>query len=89
MGKKTSLKSNLAMMLDSSSKDEGEREPDNSSPHDLLRKKFFIYRNEKRLDLDENPLNWWEVNGCQFTILSKLACRYLSPPPANYLVELG
>ncbi|GBP16740.1 hypothetical protein EVAR_13358_1 [Eumeta japonica] len=46
-GKKTCLKSDLAMMLDSSSEDEGEGEPDNSSPDDLLRKELVIYRNKK------------------------------------------
>ncbi|GBP64434.1 hypothetical protein EVAR_19886_1 [Eumeta japonica] len=81
--KKTCIKSDLAMMLDSSSEDEGEGEPDNSSADAFLRKELLIYRIKKRQDLDENPLNWWKVNRCEFKILSKLACRYLSPPPAN------
>ncbi|GBP12136.1 Zinc finger BED domain-containing protein 4 [Eumeta japonica] len=37
-GKKICLKSDLAMMVDSSSEDEGEGEPDNSSPDAFLRK---------------------------------------------------
>ncbi|GBP89910.1 Zinc finger BED domain-containing protein 4 [Eumeta japonica] len=45
--KKTCLKSDLAMMLDSSSEDEGEGEPDNSSPDVFLRKELVIYRNKK------------------------------------------
>ncbi|KAL3283842.1 hypothetical protein HHI36_018012 [Cryptolaemus montrouzieri] len=49
-GKKTCLKSDLAMVLDSSREVEGE--PDNSSPDALLRKEFVIYRNKKTLDLD-------------------------------------
>ncbi|GBP10745.1 hypothetical protein EVAR_6300_1 [Eumeta japonica] len=47
-GKKTCLKSDLAMMLDSPSEDEGEGEPNNSSPDDLLRKEIVIYRNKKK-----------------------------------------
>ncbi|GBP94843.1 hypothetical protein EVAR_65010_1 [Eumeta japonica] len=46
-GKKTCLKSDLAMMLDSSSEDEGEGEPDNSSPDDLLRKELVIIVTKK------------------------------------------
>ncbi|XP_072929650.1 zinc finger BED domain-containing protein 4-like [Epargyreus clarus] len=82
-GKKTCLTRDLAMMLVSSSEDEGEGEPDTSSPDALLRKELVMYRSKKRLDLDENPLNWWKVNRCEFKILSKIACRYLSPPPAS------
>ncbi|GBP72354.1 Zinc finger BED domain-containing protein 4 [Eumeta japonica] len=81
--KKICLKSDLAVMLDSLSEDEGEGEPDNSSPDALLHKQLIIYRNKKRLNLDESSLNWWKVNCCEFKILSKLACRYLSPPPAS------
>ncbi|XP_033229733.1 zinc finger BED domain-containing protein 4-like [Belonocnema kinseyi] len=62
MGNKSGFKSDLAMMLDSSSEDEGEGEPDDSSPDIFLRKELVMYRNKKRLDLDENPLNWWKVN---------------------------
>lgn len=46
-GKKTCLKSDLAIMLNSSSEDEDEGEPDNSSPDALLRKELLIYRNKK------------------------------------------
>lgn len=80
---KTCLKSDLAMMLDSSSEDDGEDELDKSSPNILIRKELVIYRGKKRLNLDENPLNWWKVHHCELKILSKLARRYLSPPPAS------
>ncbi|KAL3268474.1 hypothetical protein HHI36_007585 [Cryptolaemus montrouzieri] len=80
---RTCSESDLSMMLESSSEDEGEGEPDNSSPDAILRREFVIYRNKIRLDLDENPVIWFKVNRCEFNILSKLACTYLSPPPAS------
>ncbi|XP_033218096.1 zinc finger BED domain-containing protein 4-like [Belonocnema kinseyi] len=34
-------------------------------------------------DLDENPLNWWKVNQSELKILSEIARRFLSSPPAS------
>ncbi|KAF5306418.1 hypothetical protein FQA39_LY08927 [Lamprigera yunnana] len=56
---KSCLKSDLAMMLDSSSEDGSQEETsDNSDPGAILKKELLQYRNKKRINVSENPLNW-------------------------------
>lgn len=81
--RKPCLKSDLAMMLDSSSEDESQETSENGSPDAVLKKELLSYRNKKRVNISENPLKWWSVNRSEFKILSGIACRFLSPPPAS------
>ncbi|KAJ3658741.1 hypothetical protein Zmor_010464 [Zophobas morio] len=77
------LKNDLAMMLDSSSEDESQEISENGSPDAVLKKELFSYRNKARLNINENPLKWWSVNRTELKILSGIARRFLSPPPAS------
>lgn len=81
--RKPCLKSDLAMMLDSSSEDESQETSENGSPDAVLKKELLSYRNKKRVNISENPLKWWSVNRSEFKILSGIARRFLSPPPAS------
>lgn len=77
------LKNDLAMMLDSSSEDESQERPENSSSDPVLKKELLSYRNKKRININENPLKWWSVHREDLKILSTIARRFLSPPPAS------
>ncbi|KAJ3661175.1 hypothetical protein Zmor_005584 [Zophobas morio] len=81
--RKPCLKSDLAMMLDSSSEDESQEISENGSPDAVLKKELLSYRNKARLNINENPLKWWSVNRTELKILSGIARRFLSPPPAS------
>ncbi|XP_063913315.1 uncharacterized protein LOC135129975 [Zophobas morio] len=81
--RKPCLKSDLAMMLDSSSEDESQEISENGSPDAVLKKELLSYRNKARLNINENPLKWWSVNRTELKILSVIARRFLSPPPAS------
>ncbi|KAJ3654653.1 hypothetical protein Zmor_013827 [Zophobas morio] len=81
--RKPCLKSDLAMMLDSSSEDESQEISEYDSPDAVLKKELLSYRNKARLNINENPLKWWSVNRTELKILSGIARRFLSPPPAS------
>ncbi|XP_063931353.1 uncharacterized protein LOC135143417 [Zophobas morio] len=81
--RKPCLKSDLAMMLDSSSEDESQEISENGSPDAVLKKELLSYRNKARLNINENPLKWWSVNRSELKILYGIARRFLSPPPAS------
>ncbi|CAG9570380.1 unnamed protein product [Danaus chrysippus] len=66
--KKPCLKNDLAMMLDSSSEDESQDEPENSSVEAVLKKELLAYRTKKRINVSENPLNWWSVHRGEFKV---------------------
>lgn len=71
-------------MLDSSSEDETENEPENASSIEaLLNKELLAYRTQKRINVDENPLNWWRVHREEFKVLSPIVRRFLSAPPGS------
>ncbi|XP_055905827.1 zinc finger BED domain-containing protein 4-like [Eupeodes corollae] len=75
---KACFRSDMTMMLDSSTEDEGEGESDNNNNDDVT---------ETRLELNNNPLDWWKAHQTDFKRLSKVALRYLSLPPASVLSE--
>ncbi|KAF5297268.1 hypothetical protein FQA39_LY12107 [Lamprigera yunnana] len=56
---KSFLKSDLVMMLDSSNKDGSQDKTSDNSDHGaILKKELLQYRNKKRINVSENPLNW-------------------------------
>lgn len=71
------------MMLDSSSEDESQDEPENSSVEAVLKKELLAYRTKKRINVSENPLNWWSVHRGEFKVLSPIVRRFLSAPPGS------
>ncbi|XP_063924783.1 zinc finger BED domain-containing protein 4-like [Zophobas morio] len=81
--RKPCLKSDLAMMLDSSIEDESQEISENGCPDAALKKELLSYRNKTRVNTSENPLKWWSVNSNELKILSGIARRFLSPPPAS------
>ncbi|XP_026736461.1 zinc finger BED domain-containing protein 4-like [Trichoplusia ni] len=84
--KKPCLKNDLAMMLDSSSEDESQDEPENSSVEVVLKKELLAYRTKKekkRINVSENPLNWWSVHRGEFKVLSPIVRRFLSAPTGS------
>ncbi|XP_063900926.1 zinc finger BED domain-containing protein 4-like [Zophobas morio] len=81
--RKPCLKSDLAMMLDSSSEDESQEISENGCPDAVLKKELLSYRNKTSLNINENPLKWWSVNRSELKILSGIARRFLTPPPAS------
>nr|CAH7728675.1 unnamed protein product [Callosobruchus chinensis] len=70
-------------MLDSSSEDESQDEPENGSIAAVLKKELLAYRNKKRINVNENPLNWWSVHRGEFKVLSPIVRRFLSAPPGS------
>lgn len=56
--RKPCLKGDLAMMLESSSEDESQEETSDISPGAVLKKELLSYRNKKRINVSESPLNW-------------------------------
>lgn len=81
--RKSCLKNDLAMMLDSSSEDECQEIPEIGSTEAILKKELLSYRTKKRVNVDENPLKWWSVHREEFKILSSIARRFLSTPPGS------
>ncbi|XP_022823853.1 zinc finger BED domain-containing protein 4-like [Spodoptera litura] len=81
--RKSCLISDLAKMLDSSSDDESWETPEIVSPDAMLKKELHSFRNKKRISLNENPLKWWSVNQCELKLLSQIARKFLSAPPAS------
>ncbi|GBP92744.1 hypothetical protein EVAR_100502_1 [Eumeta japonica] len=69
------------MILDSSSDDESQKTPEINNPDVILKKELL--RNKKRINLNECPLKWWSVNQSEFKLLSKMARKFLSAPPAS------
>lgn len=72
-GRQFCSKSDLAMMLDSSSEDDSHQEtPEILSPDAILKKKLLTFRNKKRINLNENPLKLWSgnqsegINECEY-----------------------
>ncbi|GBP82509.1 hypothetical protein EVAR_64031_1 [Eumeta japonica] len=82
-GRQSCLISDLAMILDSSSDDESQKTPEINSPDVILKKELLTFRNKKRINLNECPLKWWSVNQSEFKLLSKMARKFLSAPPAS------
>ncbi|CAH2091123.1 unnamed protein product [Euphydryas editha] len=76
------LKNDLARMLDSS-EDESEETQENDSPEAMLKKQLLTYRLKKRVNVDDNPLQWWSVHRDELNLLSPMARRFLSAPPAS------
>jgi len=81
--RKSCLTNDLAMMLDSSSEDESRETPENGSAEAVLKKELLSYRIKKRIKVDENPLKWWGVHREELKLLSPIARRFLSTPPAS------
>lgn len=81
--KKPCLQNDLAMMLDSSSEDESQDEPENGSIEAVFKKELLAYRTKKRINVNENPLNWWSVHRGEFKLLSPIVRRFLSAPPGS------
>ncbi|GBP58311.1 hypothetical protein EVAR_11591_1 [Eumeta japonica] len=82
-GRQSCLISDLAMILDSSSDDESQKTPEINNPDVILKKELLTFRNKKRINLNECPLKWWSVNQSEFKLLSKMARKFLSAPPAS------
>ncbi|GBP61814.1 hypothetical protein EVAR_88738_1 [Eumeta japonica] len=82
-GRQSCLISDLAMILDSSSDDESQKTPAINSPDVILKKELLTFRNKERIKLNECPLKWWSVNQSEYKLLSKLARKFLSAPPAS------
>ena len=82
---KPSLLDHLALILESSSEDESQQT--SNSTEAAFKKELLTYRNEKRINLNENPLTWWRVHCQKFKILSTLARRFLSPSAASFQSE--
>ncbi|CAH2108848.1 unnamed protein product [Euphydryas editha] len=40
-------------------------------------------RFKKRVNVDDNPLQWWSVHRDELNLLSPMARRFLSAPPAS------
>lgn len=79
-----SLITNLARILDSSSDGEGsdvECEPEDTMLCEI-KSQLKAYLKEKRISLEENPLDWWKSKS-KFDKLTDLARKYLSAPPAS------
>lgn len=38
---------------------------------------------KKRINVNENPLNWWSVLRGEFKVLSPIVRRFLSVPPGS------
>ncbi|GBP83066.1 Zinc finger BED domain-containing protein 4 [Eumeta japonica] len=70
--RKPCLQNDLAMMLDSSSEDESTEMLEKGSIEAVLKKKLLAYRTIKRINVDENPLNWWSVHRQEFKTLSPI-----------------
>ncbi|XP_046967590.1 zinc finger BED domain-containing protein 4-like [Vanessa cardui] len=81
--RKSCLKYELAMMLDSSSDDDSELIGENVSVETILKRELLSYRNKKRVNVYENPLKWWSVNREELKLLSEIARRFLSTPPGS------
>ncbi|GBP76773.1 Enoyl-CoA hydratase domain-containing protein 3, mitochondrial [Eumeta japonica] len=81
-GRQSCLISDLAMILDSSSDDESQKTEINN-PDVILKKELLTFRNKKRINLNECPLKWWSVNQSKYKLLSKMARKFLSAPPAS------
>ncbi|GBP80773.1 Zinc finger BED domain-containing protein 4 [Eumeta japonica] len=81
-GRQSCLISDLAMILDSSSDDESQKTPEINNP-DVILKELLIFGNKKQINLNECPLKWWSVNQSEFKLLSKMARKFLSAPPAS------
>lgn len=77
------LKNDLARMLDSSSEDESQETQENDSPEAVLKKQLLSYRLKKRVNVDEDPLKWWSGHQEELNLLSPIARRFLSTPPAS------
>ncbi|GBP51976.1 Zinc finger BED domain-containing protein 4 [Eumeta japonica] len=84
-GRQSCLISDLAMILDSSSDDESQKTPEINNPDVILKKELLTFRNKKRINLNECPLKWWSVNQSEYKLLSKMARKFLSAPPASVL----
>ena len=54
---------------------------------DQANKEMNKYLKLKRLELDEDPLNFWRINKDELPLLSKLSKIYLSPPPSSSASE--
>lgn len=77
------LSNDLALMLDSSSEDECEDSTENCGTDAILKKELLNYRTKKRVNVNENPLKWWDVHRQEFKILSPIVRRFLSTPPGS------
>ncbi|GBO99014.1 Zinc finger BED domain-containing protein 1 [Eumeta japonica] len=79
-----SLITNLARILDSSS--DGDNSGDETEPEDTIlcqiKSQLKSYLKEKRISLNENPLDWWKSKA-KFDKLTELARMYLSARPAS------
>ncbi|GBP22654.1 Zinc finger BED domain-containing protein 4 [Eumeta japonica] len=82
-GRQSCLIIDLAMIVDSSSDDESQKTPEINSPDVILKKELLTFRNKKRINLSECPLIWWSFNQSEFKLLSKMARKFLSAPPAS------
>ncbi|GBP15209.1 Zinc finger BED domain-containing protein 4 [Eumeta japonica] len=82
-GRQSCLISDLAMILDSSSDDESQKTPEINNTDVILKKELLTFRNKKRINLNECPLKWWSVNQSEYKLLSKMARKFLSAPPAS------
>ncbi|CAH2107120.1 unnamed protein product [Euphydryas editha] len=69
-------------MMDSSSEDEGEETQENDSPEVMIRKQLLTYR-LKKVNVDDKSLKWWRVHREELNLLSPIARRFLSAPPAS------
>lgn len=49
----------------------------------LYSKELLAYRTKKRINVNENPLNWWNVHRGEFKVLSPIVRRFLSAPPGS------
>ena len=70
-------------MLDSSSEDESEKIIKSYSTETIVKNELLCYRNKKRVNVDENPLKWWNVHREELKSLSPIARRFLSTPPGS------
>lgn len=57
--------------------------PEKGSIEAVLKKELLAYRTKKRLNVDENPLNWWSFHIQEFKTLSPIVRRFFSSPPAS------
>lgn len=75
--------SNLAGILDSSSENEGSDVESGDTIRCEIKAQLKAYIKEKRVSLDENPLDWWKTKLLKYDKLADLARKYLSAPPAS------
>ena len=45
------------------------------------------YKSEESIDIDDKPLEWWKMRGCQYPLMSTLAKQYFCIPATSVCSE--